>query len=392
MGMLRKHIRSLLDKKVIDEWHVWDFTRNERDKDYIAKNYGPAKFLRPDADYQKIGSLTKGHKIKRRFRIAADFHLALKIKNADFFIEYVTGGWKNSTSVMRKVENKFFQACERDNNHVLCKHLTPGIFHGDFDSEMTIELSSEGIISFSVNGFVYPETKIDGSDIDLYVKGGLGSSLEMCDIDEKIFRFIGDVGAEKPYWQAYQFYTEHYKDFKNDIFLKCDDDIVYLDEGKLPDFIRVIRDYKEYFLISANVLNNGVCASLQQEAGNLPKEVGIFEKIDDGFGGSLWESGEKARALHEYFVMNNKRPLLFEEVLVEHDVRISINFVGWRGENLRHMAVRWDDDEGLLSVEIPKFLKKKNAIFSDFMVSHLSFFTQEETIGATDVIKMYENS
>ena len=54
-------------------------------------------------------------------------------------------------------------------------------------------------------------------------------------------------------------------------FLKCDDDIVYLDIDKLGDFVEFRRTNPNYVVVSANVVNNGVCAYFQQEAGSLPE-------------------------------------------------------------------------------------------------------------------------
>ncbi|WP_156475075.1 hypothetical protein [Acetobacter malorum] len=47
MKLLEKHVSSLLSKNIIHEWHVWDFTRNIDDKDYLSKIPGEIKYIRP---------------------------------------------------------------------------------------------------------------------------------------------------------------------------------------------------------------------------------------------------------------------------------------------------------------------------------------------------------
>lgn len=47
MELLRTYALKLLDKGLLDEWHVWDFTRNDKDREYIRKNYGPIQYIRP---------------------------------------------------------------------------------------------------------------------------------------------------------------------------------------------------------------------------------------------------------------------------------------------------------------------------------------------------------
>jgi len=161
------------------------------------------------------------------------------------------------------------------------------------------------------------------------------------------------------------------------VFLKCDDDIIYIDIEQFQGYIDSIKRNPQYLFISANVVNNGICAYLQQKAKSIPEEVGLFESPPGGLYGSLWENGGKATKLHEFFVKQKGKNLPLEKELVEWNERIFINFIGWTGDKLRYMNFPQGDDEGMISVLLPKFLDKKIAVYSNFTVSHLSFFTQE---------------
>ncbi|MFS2220756.1 hypothetical protein, partial [Commensalibacter sp. A3DC] len=71
--------------------------------------------------------------------------------------------------------------------------------------------------------------------------------------------------------------------------------------------------------------------------------------------------------------------------------RYSINFIAWRGEKLRYMSLPpYADDEFYLTAVIPQYLNKKTAIYSDFMVAHLTFNPQEKTMDVDKVIKRYD--
>ncbi|NHO35990.1 hypothetical protein GOB85_07625 [Acetobacter sp. LMG 1636] len=192
-----------------------------------------------------------------------------------------------------------------------------------------------------------------------------------------------------PYFQAYDYYAKRCNDFKDDILLKCDDDIVYLDTNGFEGFVDAIRNNPQYFLLSANVINNGICAYLQQKNGGIPETIGTFESPSGGLCGSLWESGEKAFALHQYFVKSGAKAIPLEAPVVEWSERNSINFIGWRGENLKHMNFPQGDDERFMTVTVPRYLKRKTAVYSDFMVAHLSFYAQEMTVKPDDVISLY---
>jgi hypothetical protein len=50
-----------------------------------------------------------------------------------------------------------------------------------------------------------------------------------------------------------------------------DDDIVYADLEQLPAFLAFRIAHPEYFLVSANVVNNGVCGYFQQQHGAVPR-------------------------------------------------------------------------------------------------------------------------
>jgi hypothetical protein len=78
--------------------------------------------------------------------------------------------------------------------------------------------------------------------------------------------------------------------------MKCDDDIVFIDLYKLPNFINFIRN-NNHDLVFANTINNGVSAFFQQNKFELiPKTLMDLEYPPNGLCGSLWESGKKAES------------------------------------------------------------------------------------------------
>ncbi|WP_264812356.1 DUF6250 domain-containing protein [Acetobacter oeni] len=379
MELLRVYALKLIEKGLLDEWHIWDFTRAASDRDYIRENYGPVAYIRPAAGYQKIATVARGKYFKLPFMIKSDFHLAIKAKGQSGFVEYVAGGWANGRSAIRRLDDGEFTTQERSPESEVFAMDTPGIMNSCLENNATINFTDKGEVSVSLDGFNFPDVDYfrKSGEIEIYVRGGFGHSLEMLNTPPGIKRFIGDIGLSAPYFQSFNYYADRYSTYRDDVFLKCDDDIVYLDTEHFSGYVDAIRNNPQYFLISANVVNNGICAYLQQKGGSLPESVGVFESPPGGLYGSLWESGYKASKLHEYFVEQRARIFNLEKEVVEWDARIFINFVGWRGENLRYMNIPQGDDEGMISVQIPKYLNKKIAVYSKFMVGHLSFFPQE---------------
>lgn len=177
------------------------------------------------------------------------------------------------------------------------------------------------------------------------------------------------------YNRAYQYYAATSVAYANDVILKCDDDIVHFDVDALAAFIALRRREQRYFLISANVVNNGVCAHLQQREGAIPREVGEFEMPERGLCGTLWNEGAKAEALHALFLSDPNRFKVGAgaRALIAWTERVSINFIALLGRDLVHVPDIMADDEHEFCYGVRKRAKKQNAIAMSFVAAHLSF-------------------
>jgi hypothetical protein len=185
--------------------------------------------------------------------------------------------------------------------------------------------------------------------------------------------------CEKNWKNYYNYYND--KKFENDIIIKCDDDIVFIDLYKLPKFIDFIKN-NDYDLVFANTINNGVSAYFQQNKYNLiPKEIMNLEYPHGGLCGSLWESGKKAEILHTYFVENYKKFLDYDynNEIIPINTRFSINFFGYKGKDWHKIKDCYKDDEYNLTVDYVCNRQFNNILYTDFYVSHLSFYRQNET-------------
>ena len=209
-----------------------------------------------------------------------------------------------------------------------------------------------------------------------------------CDINKK-FHFMETT--DKTTWKYYYY---HYCDdkYKNDIIIKCDDDIVFIDLFKLPNFIEFIKN-NDYNLVFANIINNGVAAYYQQNRYNLiPTELLDLEYPNCGMCGTLWDSGIKAEILHNYFI-NNYNTFLqnnHNNEVIQINTRFSINFFGYKGKYWHTIKDCWTDDEHLLTTDYVLNRGFKNVLYTNFYVSHLSFYRQIETgINLDDLRQKY---
>ena len=184
-----------------------------------------------------------------------------------------------------------------------------------------------------------------------------------------------------------------------DVLMKVDDDIAWVDVAAFPRFLAFRRARPDVFLMFPNIVNNGVTAWIQQRRGCIPKAItdahGAFEYPPAGARGSLWESGDKALALHAHFV---EHPGCFlshdgfsaspttgsdaaaagEAVRAPH--RFSINFFAVLGRHAPWLAqlvdAREGDDEDAATSVAARTFGAQNEVFMGFAAAHATYQPQ----------------
>lgn len=178
---------------------------------------------------------------------------------------------------------------------------------------------------------------------------------------------------------------------KDTIYVRFDDDVVFVDDlESFKRFIEFREEHPEYFLVYGTILNNAVVTNLQQEHGNVPRELGDVGKVCvDEVG---WKDPLFAEKLHRYILSKDVNLKEFYIPNYEHeDLRVSINCVSWLGKDFENVFVV-DDEEQQVSVDIPNRLGRKNCIFGEYVVVHFAFFTQREHLDKTDILEQYKNA
>ena len=392
MEILTSYVKRAIEAGIIDEWHVWDFTRTATDREWVTREFGPVRYMHAEAHYMHRGNVSSFASFRMEAVIGSDLHLAvLPEDDPEHFYEIVIGGWDNRQSALRRLPRKDLSSFEREEG-LLWVNITPGVLSSGCPNDVVLQVDQSGVPTLHVNGVhvgTWPEIKLS-SPAAVMVRGGFGSDLELTDVKATIRRYIGKPDEKFPYYLSYEYYAKKLKDFSDHLFLKCDDDIVFMDLTKLSDFINFRRENPNYLVISANVVNNVACAYWQQASGSLPMELGVFEYPPD-YGGSLWQDPNRANSLHDFFLQKEDKSLPLGERIVETKGRLSINFISWLGRDLRHLAIRRLSDERALTIELPAFLSRPIGIFSDFMVSHLSFGPQEKGLHVDRLLAGYRD-
>ena len=111
--------------------------------------------------------------------------------------------------------------------------------------------------------------------------------------------------------RGYTEYFQHYattksingdKAHEDDIIIKGDDDVVWINSTMVRPFAEYLMNRTDIFLLSASVVNQGLCAYYQQKHGAIPEWV-VGEKLPlPGNGmGDMHDNSTQALALHRYF-------------------------------------------------------------------------------------------
>lgn len=178
------------------------------------------------------------------------------------------------------------------------------------------------------------------------------------------------------------------------IYIRFDDDIVFIEPGAISRIIQARIEDTESFLIYATLINNGYTSYQYSRM----KGFSILPPTDECMDQVSWGDGNFAIELHSRFLETLKqRPeSLSEWYLPDQKIRpsfrISINGICWRGIDfhpyLEH-RLNSADEEQFFSVDYPNFLKKQNRMLGNALAVHYSFHTQKDILDSTDILEQY---
>ncbi len=175
------------------------------------------------------------------------------------------------------------------------------------------------------------------------------------------------------------------------IYFKLDDDIIWMEPGLIERMVEFRIDNPKYFLVSPLVINNSLSTYLLQLTGKL--HLDRYYSAESGHP-VLWNSGNFARELHEWFITKYLRTGKWSELHLGKKVmgmtRFSINAILWFGNEMEKFAgLVPGDDEEFLSCIYPTKQGMANAWNGDVIATHFAFFTQREKLDNQGVLEQY---
>lgn len=175
------------------------------------------------------------------------------------------------------------------------------------------------------------------------------------------------------------------------IYIKLDDDIIWMGENALLELINFRIEKPEYFLVSPIVINNGLCAYSLYNSGKLPLNRYLKALMEDVAG---WCSPKFAEKYHHWFfnkiVEGKYRELFIGNKPIAMN-RFSINAVAWFGSSFAKFGgVVVGDDEEFLSVIKPTEFGMSNCFVGNSIMVHYAFSLQKKYLDTTNILSLYD--
>jgi hypothetical protein len=170
------------------------------------------------------------------------------------------------------------------------------------------------------------------------------------------------------------------------IYLRLDDDIVFLEESYIKETIYFRLNNPEYFLILGNIINNVVCDFNHKLNGALVTNIQFNESATCPVG---WANEELSLQKHISFFHNLEKNQinLYKIQNKKWNNRFSINSICWNGSDFKKFNgnVQYGNEENWLTEN------QNNIIFGSKICCHYSFFVTRNFLSQTDVIDRYKS-
>lgn len=206
----------------------------------------------------------------------------------------------------------------------------------------------------------------------------------------------GSALLKEPNARGYSEYYKYYADNPWDgVIIKADDDITYINSTMVTPYAEYLWNRTDIFLLSASVVNQGLCAHYQQKLGGAIPEHVIPTKLPfmGKLLGEIHTNATQAYRLHKHFLAseeNRRRFFVPEPQFIpfhEGPKIININFIAIRGDAWHEAweiildglkQTRFYYDEGAITWTAVAKFDKVEGIYMPLVVAHASYSHQYE--------------
>jgi hypothetical protein len=174
----------------------------------------------------------------------------------------------------------------------------------------------------------------------------------------------------------------------NTIYIRLDDDVVWLDKQFIRNLYQARIDNPDYFLVYPNIINNAVITHIHQRTGAFDF---TNEFVDYACTGNAWHNPYIAKELHTQFIASLSRGDItkwrksFSRWITFCHERISINSFAYFGSVMAQVTVGHDEEQ-YLSCDYPREHKIYNLVVGSPICVHYAFYTQRSYLNESPSI------
>lgn len=231
------------------------------------------------------------------------------------------------------------------------------------------------------------EKKVEGRERDI------AEEIAGCWPWVKVFRDEGAGGGDR-ISRFFKYFTE-----SNCVYLRFDDDIVYVEENAVERLIRYRLAHPKPYLVVPVIVNNVRTSYHLQQAGVIPKSWGTIQ--NDMLDPIAWRNKDFVKRIHRKALNSidggSDSPLVEEFRLPSGEFPdfeagyISINCFAMLGEDM--LATKDNvppDEERHFALWQPQKLGRMNARCGDAIVCHFAYHTQTQEMDQSGLLDGYE--
>jgi hypothetical protein len=178
------------------------------------------------------------------------------------------------------------------------------------------------------------------------------------------------------------------------LYLRLDDDIVFVEEGFFPRFVeRALAERGEALWFSPIIINNAICNWLLKYFATVSIDGPLTAQAMCPFS---WATADFPEAIHPVFIEAVRRGRLDSFRVPDQQIRLarfSINAFGFFGADKASLGERFcppeRNEEDWLSAVLPALTGRYGAIFGGLAVAHFSFHTQESRLLRSGLLEAY---
>lgn len=182
------------------------------------------------------------------------------------------------------------------------------------------------------------------------------------------------------------------------IYLRFDDDVIYVHEDAVENLVRARIDMPAPVAVFPVIWNNAICSHFLQACGKVPMEwgpVSLFCMDSNG-----WANGAFAVKMHELLLSHIEAGTvedlyLYQDFSLQPGTQFSVSCFASRGEDYAALSKPGvlvpDEEESWHTIHQPLATGAPNIIRGNAIVSHYSFFTQHPFLNQTDLLDRYRD-